>query len=159
MPRGRRHRSTFSLVPKAVMTMCCPLTFWRNPVTNLQLCSVGSTSSPVSGTSRRAVEALREPPSIGGGIILGCKAAAVATGVPVAPGRAFSVYHAGFTLCCSRTSTAAALTLFGTGDPALEERVAVVVYGGDITGTLAVPGGGGPQGDQLRGGLHAAGPS
>ena len=52
------------------------------------------------------------------------------------------------------------MTLSGTGDPALEEAAAVVVClrggaddGGDITGTLAVPGGGGPQGDKLRGGV------
>jgi hypothetical protein len=161
------------------MTMCCPLTFSRYPVTNLQLCSMGLTSSPLVGTSRRAWAAWRGPPSNGGGIILGCNtgvpvalggAAAVATGVPVASGRTFAVYHAGFTFCCSRTSTAAALTLFGTGDPALEEAAAVVVClrggaddGGDITGTLAVPGGGGPQGDKLRGGVdpgfHATGPT
>ena len=52
------------------------------------------------------------------------------------------------------------MTLSGTGDPALEEAAAVVVClrcgaddGGDIAGTLAVPGGGGPQGDKLRGGV------
>ena len=156
------------------MTMCCPLShaFSRYPVTNLHFCSMGSTSSPVAGTERRAAAAWREPPSNGGGIILGCNtgvpvalggAAAVATGVPVASGKTFALYHHGSTFCCSRTSTAAALTLFGTGDPALEERAAVVVYGGDITGTLAVPGGGGPQGDKLRGGVdpgfHATGPT